>query len=213
MPLAHRAAATAADRPPRRQRAGLRRLARGCGGCRLPRICAVRHSRRVRDASDPDDLTPTRRQREFPARPDLVLIDGGQGQLGVARECSTSSASRDVPLDRHRQGPRPRCRARALPFARPRRRCCRPRDPVLYFVQRLRDEAHRFAIGSHRAKRRKAIARNPLDEIAGIGPAASARCSSISAPPRRSARAGARRPAARRRHLRGDRAADLRFLP
>ncbi|TMJ63801.1 MAG: excinuclease ABC subunit C, partial [Alphaproteobacteria bacterium] len=46
-----------------------------------------------------------------------------------------------------------------------------PRDPVLYFVQRLRDEAHRFAIGTHRAKRSKAIGANPLDEIAGIGPA------------------------------------------
>jgi excinuclease ABC subunit C len=46
-----------------------------------------------------------------------------------------------------------------------------PRDPVLYFVQRLRDEAHRFAIGTHRAKRGKAISANPLDEIAGIGPA------------------------------------------
>ena len=45
-----------------------------------------------------------------------------------------------------------------------------PRDPVLYFVQRLRDEAHRFAIGSHRTRRRIDMARNPLDEIAGIGP-------------------------------------------
>ena len=45
-----------------------------------------------------------------------------------------------------------------------------PRDPTLYFVQRLRDEAHRFAIGSHRAKRKREMTRNPLDEIAGIGP-------------------------------------------
>jgi excinuclease ABC subunit C len=45
-----------------------------------------------------------------------------------------------------------------------------PRDPVLYFVQRLRDEAHRFAIGTHRAKRSKAIGANPLDEIGGVGP-------------------------------------------
>ena len=45
-----------------------------------------------------------------------------------------------------------------------------PRDPVLYFLQRLRDEAHRFAIGSHRAKRKKEMVKNPLDEIAGIGP-------------------------------------------
>ena len=46
-----------------------------------------------------------------------------------------------------------------------------PRDPVLFFVQRLRDEAHRFAIGTHRAKRKAQISKNPLDEIAGIGPA------------------------------------------
>ena len=46
-----------------------------------------------------------------------------------------------------------------------------PRDPVLYFVQRLRDEAHRFAIGTHRARRSKELTRNPLDEIAGVGPA------------------------------------------
>jgi excinuclease ABC subunit C len=46
-----------------------------------------------------------------------------------------------------------------------------PRDPVLYFIQRLRDEAHRFAIGSHRARRKKDMVKNPLDEIAGIGPA------------------------------------------
>ena len=45
-----------------------------------------------------------------------------------------------------------------------------PRDPVLYFVQRLRDEAHRFAIGSHRTRRKNDMARNPLDEVAGIGP-------------------------------------------
>ncbi len=45
-----------------------------------------------------------------------------------------------------------------------------PRDPVLYFIQRLRDEAHRFAIGTHRARRKKEMVRNPLDEIAGIGP-------------------------------------------
>jgi len=46
-----------------------------------------------------------------------------------------------------------------------------PHDPALYFVQRLRDEAHRFAIGAHRARRKKAFAANPLDEIAGVGPA------------------------------------------
>ena len=49
------------------------------------------------------------------------------------------------------------------------------RDPVLYFVQRLRDEAHRFAIGTHRARRKKEMVKNPLDEIAGIGPDAQTR--------------------------------------
>ena len=53
---------------------------------------------------------------------------------------------------------------------RPQSFMLEPRDPVLYFVQRLRDEAHRFAIGTHRAKRSKAISANPLDEIEGIGP-------------------------------------------
>ena len=53
---------------------------------------------------------------------------------------------------------------------RPRSFMLEPRDPVLYFVQRLRDEAHRFAIGTHRAKRAKALGANPLDEIEGIGP-------------------------------------------
>ncbi len=73
---------------------------------------------------------------------------------------------------RHRQGPRPRSRAARRssspgkePFRLP------PRDPALYFVERLRDEAHRFAIGTHRARRKKEFTRSPLDEIAGIGPA------------------------------------------
>ena len=51
------------------------------------------------------------------------------------------------------------------------RSSCRPRDPALYFVQRLRDEAHRFAIGTHRARRKKEFTESPLDEIQGIGPA------------------------------------------
>ena len=83
---------------------------------------------------------------------------------------------------------------------------------MLYFVQRLRDEAHRFAIGTHRAKRSKAIGANPLDEIAGIGPRASARCSSISARQGGVARQPGG-PAGRRRHQRPDGADHLRFLP
>ena len=88
-----------------------------------------------------------------------------------------------------------------------------PRDPVLYFVQRLRDEAHRFAIGTHRAKRSKAIGANPLDEIAGIGPARKRALlkhfgSAKAVSPRRP-----RRPAGGRRHQRADGAGHLRSLP
>ena len=102
--------------------------------------------------------------------PDLVLIDGGRGQLAVATETLAELGVSDLPLIGIAKGPdRDAGRetfymAGREPFMLP------PRDPVLYFVQRLRDEAHRFAIGSHRARRKADIARNPLDEIDGIGP-------------------------------------------
>jgi len=102
--------------------------------------------------------------------PDLVLIDGGRGQLAAVTETLAELGINDVPLIGVAKGPdRDAGRetfymAGREPFMLP------PRDPVLYFVQRLRDEAHRFAIGSHRARRKSDIARNPLDEIQGIGP-------------------------------------------
>jgi excinuclease ABC subunit C len=136
-----------------------------------------------------DDLTPgddfgmmkevlTRRLKrllkEDPDRskglwPDLMLIDGGAGQVSAVEEIMAELGVSDVPfvgvakgIDRdagkeefHRPG--------ARPFA------LRMNDPVLYFIQRLRDEAHRFAIGTHRAKRSKAVSATPLDEIAGVG--------------------------------------------
>ena len=138
-----------------------------------------------------DDLTPgddfgmmkevltrrfTRLQKEDPDRdkglwPDLLLIDGGAGQVSAVHEIMAQHGVEDIPMigvakgvDRdhgkeefHRIGQRP--------FALKRN------DPVLYFVQRLRDEAHRFAIGTHRAKRAKAIGATPLDEIPGVGAA------------------------------------------
>lgn len=103
--------------------------------------------------------------------PDLVLVDGGRGQLSAATETLAELGISDLPLVGIAKGPdRDAGRetfymAGREPFMLP------PRDPVLYFVQRLRDEAHRFAIGSHRARRKADIARNPLDEIGGIGPA------------------------------------------
>ncbi|SHI94368.1 Excinuclease ABC subunit C [Shimia gijangensis] len=101
--------------------------------------------------------------------PDLLLIDGGAGQVSAVAEIMRDMGVEDIPMvgvakgvDRdhgkeefHRRGERP--------FA------LRRNDPVLYFVQRLRDEAHRFAIGTHRAKRAKAIGATPLDDVPGVG--------------------------------------------
>ena len=119
--------------------------------------------------ADPPEADDTA-DDEFPARPDLVLIDGGPGQLGVAVEVLRELGIEGIPLVGVAKGP-DRDAGREhfhLPGRAPM--MLEPRDPVLYFVQRLRDEAHRFAIGTHRAKRGKAIGANPLDEIAGIGP-------------------------------------------
>lgn len=102
--------------------------------------------------------------------PDLVLLDGGQGQLNVALATLADLGIGDLPLAAIAKGPdRDAGRERFFIAGRPPFQL-EPRDPVLYFLQRLRDEAHRFAIGGHRARRSRAIARSPLDEVAGIGP-------------------------------------------
>ena len=102
--------------------------------------------------------------------PDLVLIDGGQGQLGAAAETLTAMGVTDVPLVAIAKGPDRDAGRETFfmpgraPFKLP------PRDPLLYFIERLRDEAHRFAIGSHRTRRKKDIREAGLQEIPGIGP-------------------------------------------
>ena len=102
--------------------------------------------------------------------PDLVLIDGGQGQLRSAQETLAELGVTDVPLVAIAKGPDRDAGRETFfmpgrtPFKLP------PRDPLLYFVERLRDEAHRFAIGSHRTRRKKDIREAGLQEIAGIGP-------------------------------------------
>jgi excinuclease ABC subunit C len=107
----------------------------------------------------------------FPDVPDLVLIDGGAGQLAVACEVMANLGLAGIPVIGVAKGPdRDAGREHFHIPGRPRPLMLEPRDPVLYFIQRLRDEAHRFVIGTHRAKRTKAIGVNPLDEIAGIGP-------------------------------------------
>ena len=107
----------------------------------------------------------------FPDRPDLVLIDGGLGQLNVAQQVFADLGITDVALIGVAKGPdRDAGREHFHIPGRAQSMMLESRDPVLYFVQRLRDEAHRFAIGAHRARRAKAIGINPLDEIDGIGP-------------------------------------------
>ncbi|MCB2098318.1 MAG: excinuclease ABC subunit UvrC [Parvularculaceae bacterium] len=126
------------------------------------------------------------KEEDEETRPDLVIIDGGKGQLsaalGVFDELGLDCASEGIAL---------------IGVAKPRREndagekrvdrtmgavgeqivmpskdpfLLAPRDPALFFIQRLRDEAHRFAIGAHRAKRKKALGANPIDEIPGVGP-------------------------------------------
>jgi excinuclease ABC subunit C len=108
-------------------------------------------------------------ERDRGTWPDLVLIDGGQGQLNVAQGVFEELGITDIAIAGIAKGPdRNAGRERFFvagraPFS------LDARDPVLYFLQRLRDEAHRFAIGTHRAKRTKALGRSPLDEIAGVG--------------------------------------------
>ncbi len=107
----------------------------------------------------------------LPPWPDLLLIDGGLGQLSAARDVMRElGLEGTVPMVGIAKGP-DRDAGREKFFVEGREAFMLPqRDAVLYFVQRLRDEAHRFAIGTHRAKRKKEMAANPLDEVSGIGP-------------------------------------------
>ena len=101
--------------------------------------------------------------------PDLLLIDGGAGQVSAVAEIMRDFGVEDIPMvgvakgiDRD-AGKEEFHRVGKQPFA------LRHNDPVLYYIQRLRDEAHRFAIGTHRAKRAKAVGATPLDDVPGVG--------------------------------------------
>jgi excinuclease ABC subunit C len=118
----------------------------------------------------PNDPVEEEPDDEFPAAPDLVLIDGGAGQLSVACQVFADLGVSDIAVVGIAKGPDRDAGREHFHFpGRDRPLMLEPRDPALYFVQRLRDEAHRFAIGAHRAKRSKSVGVNPLDEIPGIG--------------------------------------------
>jgi excinuclease ABC subunit C len=137
----------------------------------MKEVMTRRFSRLLKEEGKPDRSAEPVEDAGFPAWPDVILIDGGQGQMTAVRailreldieDCVTAiGVAKGVDRDAGRERFFPPGRDG---FTLP------PRDPVLYFIQRMRDEAHRFAIGSHRARRKKEMVKNPLDEIAGIGP-------------------------------------------
>ena len=103
--------------------------------------------------------------------PDLVLIDGGKGQVSAVRGVIEELGVVDLPLIGVSKGPDRNAGREVFHFPDGREKTLPVNSPVLFYLQRLRDEAHRFAIGAHRAKRSRAITASPLDEISGIGPA------------------------------------------
>ena len=104
------------------------------------------------------------------AAPDLVLIDGGPGQLSVASEILEELGLPEIKVAAVAKGPDRNAGRERIHLKDREPLLLDPRDPVLYCIQRLRDEAHQFAIGAHRARRKKAITASPLDEVPGIGP-------------------------------------------
>jgi len=125
-------------------------------------VMARRFGRAV--AEDPD--------RELGTWPDLVLIDGGKGQMSAVREVIEELGIEDLPLIAIAKGPHHGREGREVfHFPDGREKMLPVNSPVLFHLQRLRDEVHRYAIGAHREKRSRAISASPLDEIPGIGPA------------------------------------------
>lgn len=143
----------------------------------MKEVMTRRFQRLIKEEGIPDRSQPAvaadtdAADMPFPAWPDVILIDGGQGQMTAVRGILAELGITDsvIAIGVAKGVDRDAGRERFFPpgkesFTLP------PRDPVLYFIQRMRDEAHRFAIGSHRARRKKEMVKNPLDEIGGIGP-------------------------------------------
>jgi len=113
---------------------------------------------------------PRKDEDGFPSRPDLVIVDGGKGQFTAALKIMKELGAADIPLVAIAKGEDRNAMRETFHMEGREPFKMQPRDPALYFIQRLRDEAHRFAIGTHRAKRKRETMKNPLDEIPGIGP-------------------------------------------
>lgn len=115
-------------------------------------------------------LVKEEEEGEGAVRPDLVLIDGGAGQLLAATEIMADLGVDDIPVVGVAKGPDRDAGLERFFMPGKTPFMLEPKSPVLYYLQRLRDEAHRFAIGTHRAKRSAEMKKNPLDEIDGVGP-------------------------------------------
>ncbi|MDB5698071.1 MAG: uvrC, partial [Alphaproteobacteria bacterium] len=116
-----------------------------------------------------------RLEKEDPDRtrgdwPDLLLIDGGKGQLSAVCEVLEDAGIHDVPVVAISKGPDRNAGREVFHFPGGREATLPPNSPLLFYLQRLRDEAHRFAIGAHRQKRAKSMTSSPLDDVPGIGP-------------------------------------------
>jgi excinuclease ABC subunit C len=116
-----------------------------------------------------------RLEKEDPDRssgewPDLLIIDGGKGQLSAACEMMENAGVHDIPVVAVSKGPDRAAGRETFHLPGGRELTLPPNSPLLFYLQRLRDEAHRFAIGTHRQKRAKSLTTSSLDEVPGIGP-------------------------------------------
>ncbi|MFY8144093.1 MAG: excinuclease ABC subunit UvrC, partial [Caulobacter sp.] len=126
----------------------------------MKEVLRRRFARLVKEEEEGDDAN----------RPDLVLVDGGQGQLDAAIEIMADLGVDDIAVVGVAKGPDRDAGLERFFIPGQTPFMLEPKSPVLYYLQRLRDEAHRFAIGAHRTRRSMDLKKNPLDEIEGVGP-------------------------------------------
>ncbi len=144
-------------------------IAAGDDYAMMREVLMRRFSRLLKEDSARQEEPAKRGGDDAPPWPDLVLIDGGPGQLSAAIGVLDELGIDELSVVGIAKGPDRNAGREHFHVHNKSPFMLEPRDPVLYYVQRLRDEAHRFAIGSHRARRKKAIGASPLDEIGGIG--------------------------------------------
>jgi excinuclease ABC subunit C len=136
----------------------------------MKEVLKRRFARMVKDEEEETLSGADPAKARFAVRPDLVLIDGGMGQVGAVMEIMADLGVDDIPVVGVAKGPDRDAGLERFYIPGKPYFMLEPKSPVLYYLQRLRDEAHRFAIGTHRTRRAMDVRRNPLDEIEGVGP-------------------------------------------